>query len=305
MIKKIFSIFFILALVITNSSVKAFSKNDSLYDVTMKQDLLVLVMAYPEYIAAVEKKDDNNVYIVLKSSKRILYDDKLKKSFEGKLNNPDLQDMMEQKYPLETVNKLMEKDFDPGRIRVYSLLKEVYGSSKENIEKNLSNTHTKYGSFRFNKCNRASEELKAAITELIPIAEKNSKVKAAILPSSGTFNYRLIAGTGRLSPHSFGTAVDLARNKSDYWQWASKEQGEKRLAEYPKEVVEVFERHNFVWGGKWNHFDILHFEYRPEIILKAKYFGKRENTLDKWYEGAPVEMEQVKAWIEKIDSIKN
>jgi hypothetical protein len=22
-----------------------------------------------------------------------------------------------------------------------------------------------------------------------------------------------------------------------------------------------------VWGGKWAHFDMIHFEYRPEIVL--------------------------------------
>ena len=32
------------------------------------------------------------------------------------------------------------------------------------------------------------------------------------------------------------------------------------------------------------HFDILHFEYRPEIILKAKYFGGNKNVdLENWY----------------------
>ena len=25
-----------------------------------------------------------------------------------------------------------------------------------------------------------------------------------------------------------------------------------------------------IWGGKWHRFDIMHFEYRPEIILQAK-----------------------------------
>lgn len=287
--------------IIINSPVKALEVPDNIYKVSMKQDLLVLMLAYPQYITSVEKTDDNHVYIVMKSSKKILYDDKKEKNFEGKLNNPDLQDMMEQKYPLGMVSKLMEKNFDPGRVRVYPLLQEVYGGTKGSIEKNLTNAHTSYGSFRFNKANRAAEELKAAICEIIPIAEKNRKVKAAILPSSGTFNYRLIAGTGRLSPHSFGTAIDLARDKRDYWQWASNAEGEKRLLSYPREVVEVFEKHNFVWGGKWNHFDILHFEYRPEIILKARYFGTSSNSLDKWYEGAPMEEEVVKRCVEVID----
>ena len=37
-------------------------------------------------------------------------------------------------------------------------------------------------------------------------------------------------------------------------------------------IVESFEKYGFVWGGKWSHFDILHFEYKPEIIIKAQHF---------------------------------
>jgi len=31
--------------------------------------------------------------------------------------------------------------------------------------------------------------------------------------------------------------------------------------------VEVFKRHGFTWGGKWHHYDTMHFEYRPELFL--------------------------------------
>ncbi len=37
---------------------------------------------------------------------------------------------------------------------------------------------------------------------------------------------------------------------------------------YPKEIVEVFEKHGFIWGGKWSHYDLMHFEYRPELLQK-------------------------------------
>lgn len=33
----------------------------------------------------------------------------------------------------------------------------------------------------------------------------------------------------------------------------------------PLEIVGVFEKYGFVWGGRWYHFDTMHFEYRPEI----------------------------------------
>jgi hypothetical protein len=30
------------------------------------------------------------------------------------------------------------------------------------------------------------------------------------------------------------------------------------------EIVDIFERRGFVWGGKWYRYDTMHFEYRPE-----------------------------------------
>jgi hypothetical protein len=36
------------------------------------------------------------------------------------------------------------------------------------------------------------------------------------------------------------------------------------------ELVLIFEKHSFVWGGKWCYYDTTHFEYRPEMLLTAK-----------------------------------
>ena len=38
----------------------------------------------------------------------------------------------------------------------------------------------------------------------------------------------------------------------------------------PKEIVDIFERHGFIWGGKWYHYDTMHFEYRPELLDDAE-----------------------------------
>jgi hypothetical protein len=37
-----------------------------------------------------------------------------------------------------------------------------------------------------------------------------------------------------------------------------------------QEIVDIFERHGFIWGGKWYHFDTMHFEYRPELLVRNK-----------------------------------
>jgi hypothetical protein len=298
---KKFALFIILLYTFLSSSLAAEAiDNSSFYDTNMKRDILILMMSYPEYVLGVNKEDNGSVFIIMKSGKKILYDDKIQKSFEQKLASPDLQDTLEQIYPLYPVNDLMEKNFDPGRFRNYELLKEVYGSSKKQVEKNLINIAAG-GSFQFNKNNKAGESLKKAMIETQASARGNKNIIASLYPCSGTYNYRTIAGTNRLSPHSFGNTIDLARDKRDYWKWATNEQGKQRLQSYPKEIPEIFEKNNFIWGGKWSHFDILHYEYRPEIILKARYFKESTNS-GLWYEGIPLEEENVKAYIEKIEN---
>jgi hypothetical protein len=43
----------------------------------------------------------------------------------------------------------------------------------------------------------------------------------------------------------------------DYWLWSPKGGYRNRI---PIEIVEIFEKHGFIWGGKWGHFDTMHFE---------------------------------------------
>ena len=298
--KKIFNNFIICLLIIFNIPIVAKAVGDKDNTTEMKQDILILMLAYPEYIVGVEKKNDD-VYVIMKSGKKIIYDDKKQKSHEEKLANPDLQDMLEQDYPLEKNTEIMDKTFDPGRGRHYELLNEVYGNSKASIEKNLISLKYGYTNYQFNSKNKANTSLEDALKESMTLAKTIGGIGSILYPASGTYNYRVISGTGRLSPHSYGIAIDLKSDKKDYWKWSSEKQGKERLKDYPKELVEAFEKNNFVWGGKWGHFDILHFEYRPEIILKAKYFGNYNNSSD-WYEGAPLEEEATKKYIEIIDN---
>jgi len=86
----------------------------------------------------------------------------------------------------------------------------------------------------------------------------------------GTFNWRNISGTDRLSTHSFGMTIDINTRYANYWQWDCKCTDEKLKLTYrnriPLKIVEVFEKHGFIWGGRWYHYDTMHFEYRPELL---------------------------------------
>ncbi|MBK5650550.1 MAG: M15 family metallopeptidase [Rhizobium sp.] len=75
-----------------------------------------------------------------------------------------------------------------------------------------------------------------------------------------------------MSMHGYAAAIDLNLKVSDYWLWAAKGDGKAKTIPYknrmPREIVDIFERHGFIWGGKWYHYDTMHFEYRPELLGK-------------------------------------
>lgn len=272
------------------------------YIAEAKRDVLCLMMSYPDYVKGAELGADGTIYIVTAKGTKILYDDKKSKGFEELMDNADIQDILSQKYPLGTIDKLEPLESDPGRFRCYKLLNEVYGESQSEVTKNLTAVPAPYNTYQFNSHNGAAESLKAAMNELKEISKSNGKVSQLINPINGTFNYRLISGTGKLSPHAYGIAIDINSNPNDYWKWASREGGEKRMLQYPKELIDTFEKYNFVWGGKWGHFDILHFEYRPEIIAKARYFSEDVKSAEKWFEGVE-ESEENKLLIQQIDEV--
>lgn len=272
------------------------------YDINRKRDLLCLKIAYPEFVTSFERSTGDEVYVVMKSGKKILYDDKLPKTYEQKLANADLQDTMEMLYPLYDISELMDENYDPGRLRCYKFLKEIYGESRQQIEENLKGVNIGGKVCLFNERNNAAKALKKVATEINLLAQ-NSKLPAGVLPVNGTYNYRVIAGTNQLSPHAFGIAIDFKSDKRDYWKWATKELGQQRLDSYPRNIVKILEDNNFIWGGKWAHFDILHFEYRPELIIKARYHVEDYERVDPWYYGFPLEDETIKSYIEMIDKI--
>lgn len=272
------------------------------YEINMRRDLLSLKMAYPEFVSSFERGNNGEVYVVMKSGKKILYDDKKQKTYDQKLYNADLQDSMEILYPLEDISELMDYNYDPGRLRCYNFLKEIYGGSRQEIEKKLKGVNIGGKVCLINESNNAAASLNKAALEISQITQSR-KLSAGIFPVNGTYNYRVIAGTNQLSPHAFGIAIDFKSDKRDYWKWATREQGQERLNSYPREVVKILEDNNFIWGGKWAHFDILHFEYRPELTIKARYHVEDFEMGGPWYYGFPSEDDTVKSYIEEIDKI--
>ena len=82
----------------------------------------------------------------------------------------------------------------------------------------------------------------------------------------GTFLWRKIQGTSRLSPHSYGIAIDLSVARSFYWEWAHPKVPIRWQNATPQVIVDAFEAEGFIWAGRWHHYDTMHFEYRPELL---------------------------------------
>lgn len=116
------------------------------------------------------------------------------------------------------------------------------------------------------RVNGVADALEAVSGELERLpAEFHSYLR----PLGGTYSCRNILFSQRLSLHGFGIAIDINPAHADYWLWSAAGADGARIPRHriPIEIVDIFERHGFVWGGRWNRFDTFHFEYRPEYAL--------------------------------------
>ncbi len=193
------------------------------------------------------------------------------KRYEDRLNNSSLEDQMSMKYP-----KISEfKDFipsfndDAGRLRDEEFFKKMYGKNKNEVEKNLVKIRwlekLQNKTLLVTKINDIDKKLMLISQELENLP---SEYRKYITNIAGTYKYRKISQTNRLSSHSFAIAIDLNTKYSNYWLWEKKSD---KISSYknqiPLKIVEIFEKYGFIWGGRWYHYDTMHFEYRPELLI--------------------------------------
>lgn len=221
-----------------------------------------LIRAYPGLVL-----DVSNNTVTFKSGKILTYDDFEKKNESQLLTNSDIQDQLFYTYN----QKSAELNNDAGRVRNDMFFKEIYGHSSAEVAKNLTSVtwcpKLVNVKLNFSKVNGANLALKQVSTEL----DEHPEWKKYLTNIGGTFNWRNISGTNRLSAHSFGITIDINTSYSNYWQWDCGCKDERKILNYrnriPMGIVEVFEKHGFIWGGRWKHYDTMHFEYRPELFV--------------------------------------
>jgi hypothetical protein len=219
-----------------------------------------LLKYYPQIV-----KYENNI-LYFKDGSASIYDDGKQKNTQQLLDNPDIEDQFIYEYQSFT-SKIKT---DAGRIRNEAFFKKIYGNTKKEVEKNLTEIiwcpKLVNQKIKITTINNLHKKVMALSIEL----DKMANFKKYLTNIAGTFNWRLIAGTNRLSMHSFGMTMDINTKYSNYWQWDCKCKNESAKLKYknqiPEEIVAVFEKHGFIWGGNWQHYDTMHFEYRPELL---------------------------------------
>ncbi len=242
--------------------------------VAADQKLDALIAAYPEQLASYTADE-----LIWKDGTRMPLGS-VRRSFAEMLERGTIREQFAIPYPLAAAPfRPPAADEDPGRIRNEAFFLKMYGDCRRGeIATKLRPVawlpRHSGGTVRATTVNGVAAQLEKVSRDLDALPADMIRY---LIPMSGIYNCRTIAGTSRLSVHAFGAAVDINASLGDYWQWAPKADGQivwrNRI---PREIVEIFERHGFIWGGRWYHFDSLHFEYRPELIALAKQGWPRE-----------------------------
>ena len=221
-----------------------------------------LKKAYPTFI-----KDLKGNQLVLFDNSSLDFDDGKIKSQTEFFRNPDIEDM----FLLQYVSFNSKQKTDAGRIRNEAFFKKMYGNSEDEVKKKLVNVTWCPKLVNQKIMVTTINGVDKKIIDLSNELDRHPDLKKYLLNIGGTFNWRTIAGTNRLSMHSFGMTIDINIMYSDYWQWSCNCSDESKKLKYrnqiPKKLVDIFEKYGFIWGGNWTHFDTMHFEYRPELLL--------------------------------------
>ena len=231
------------------------------------QSVADLIAAYPGHLSQI----DGNSLVWRDGTRMPISDGIAGKDFETLLDKPDLDDMFAQPYRAGPPTGPPRRNQDPGRIRYEPFFLKMYGDCRKG-EVQARLRRVKWmpsrggGTVAVTSVNGVAERLEAVVRELETLPAEFTRY---LVPSGGTLNCRSIAGTNRRSMHAYGAAIDINTSLGDYWRWPKPSADVTYRNRIPFEIVEVFERHGFIWGGKWYHYDTMHFEYRPELLRRA------------------------------------
>ena len=270
------SVCLVCALLIVCSPLQASQNSKQSPTATSDKNALLLdrlVAAYPDFL----RSHDGRNLIWHDGSKMLFDDGKANKSFKQKLTAPDLQDQFFAPYHTGKNGLSPSKNQDPGRVRYQPFFNKMYGDCRKRQVSNKLQVIVwlpKHGGkkVKVSSINGVGDKLQKISHELDQLIDKQPAMKKFVAPMSGIYNCRLIAGTKRYSVHAYGAAIDINVKQAHYWRWSKPGKGGLYpwRNKIPLPIVEIFERNGFIWGGKWYHYDTMHFEYRPELLRGAR-----------------------------------
>jgi D-alanyl-D-alanine carboxypeptidase len=229
-----------------------------------RQALDRLVAAYPDALSG----HDDTALRWRDGTAMPVADGAANKTLPELLRHASILDQLRIPYPSGALQKPPEVDSDPGRFRNEAFFAKMYGDCRKGeVSPHLVAVPwlpKSWGkSIQITSVNSVDQKLRAVSAEIDALPDK---IKRAAYPSAGTYNCRAVADTGQPSLHGYGIAIDLNTAVSDYWYWSARSGTPVYRNRMPQEIVAIFEKHGFIWGGKWYHFDTMHFEFRPELL---------------------------------------
>ena len=190
----------------------------------------------------------------------------------------DPEDALHWDYPARSEIPALDRPpaGDPGRIRPPEIFTYMYGATKSDRRRKMRPVHWAgstvghESSMLMTTVNGVDKALGAVSCEIenLPAAKKEDLegIIFHVDAYSGYYDRPVRDYPQRTSAHAYGIAVDVNWNDSYF---IGSHQGEpyRYRNNMPQFLVDIFERHGFIWGGRWRNYDTMHFEYRPELLL--------------------------------------
>ena len=149
----------------------------------------------------------------------------------------------------------------------------MYGANEQEVEEYLVEftwmPQTVNLKLKATSINGVADKLEQIGKELDKLILQKPSYKKYLNENLLTFKWRDEEELTHISKNAFGNAIDINTKYCDYWLEDKKR--ELVYKEYknqvPKEIVKIFEKYGFIWGGAWNKYQTCHFEYRPELLF--------------------------------------
>lgn len=148
------------------------------------------------------------------------------------------------------------------------------GNNKKSIEDQLVEVPFLNTKIKINKIAvSALQRVQKTIIQQIKMDLSLKKFLLSLIPAE-SYIWRHIEETSTISYHAYGIAIDInpiETTKPIYWLWERNRNPQwylitpsDRWEIHPK-VLKAFLDEGFLWGGSWALYDVMHFEYRPEL----------------------------------------